>query len=144
MHLSPAYWLAILAGSFLVVQAAIAYASGRKTDASADLRTLVETLQGENESRKKEIHDLNERLDFEVEKRQAAELDRDECLGALARERRIVEMTQYAADTAISERDTAVATKDEVQTQLRAAHEEIDSLHRIIAALDPEHVSPQR
>jgi len=139
LHLPGSYWVAIIAGAFLVAQSVIAYYGSRKADASADLRALVEALQEEMGRRIDEITDLRTKhaeleakLEVEVAVRKKAELDRDHCIGALAREKELSKIHLEVIDK-------LKADIAEVVTQRDAAHAEALRLRAIIHAIDPEH-----
>lgn len=145
-HLPEPYWLAIIGGVFLVLQAIIAYVSSRKTDNVTALDALVDGLQEENKKRVKEINalkvahaELQEehrrmglRFDLEVGVRKQAELDRDHCIGALARERTLNEGHLLTIDK-------LKADIRELDTQLAAANAYAAILRAEIHVLDPEH-----
>jgi len=151
-YLFGSYWVAIIAGIFLVIQAAIAIKGSREVTASADLRALVTTLQKENvrrfgeitalqakhdalQSRHEELQEkhgiLENKLETEVELRKQAERDNNHCRGALERERVINEGHTMTID--VEKRKNA-----ELTTQLTAAHDEIDRLHNMMRVTDPE------
>lgn len=125
MHLPDSYWLAIIGGLFLCAQAVIAYVSSRKTDNVTALEALVNGLS-------KRIDELEERLEQEVKVRKQIEIDRDHCLGALARER-----TLNAGH--IMTIDKMKAEAQELTTQLHAANAYALLLRAEIRELNPEH-----
>lgn len=124
-HIPSAYWLAIIGGLFLIAQAAIAYVSSRKTDNVSALEALVDGLG-------RRIDELEKKLDNEVKVRKQIEIDRDHCIGALARERTINEGHIMAMDK-------MKADNQELTTQLGAANAYAKLLRAEIHALDPEH-----